>query len=83
MEVSFRSTIKCWPCTSSTSPAFFDYRIRLVILRHIPLLAEQLGKNFVGDNLTPVCVRLLEDDISSIREAAARNLAVRTQISFC
>jgi len=47
------------------------------------LLAEQLGKNFVGDNLTPVCVRLLEDDISSIREAAARNLAVRIQISFC
>lgn len=51
-------------------------RIRLVILQQIPLLAKQLGKSFVGDNLSPICVSMLEDNISSVREAAANNLSV-------
>lgn len=54
----------------------YNFRIRLVIIQHIPPLAKQFGQAFVSERLAPLCVRLLEDDISKIRQAAASNLAV-------
>ena len=49
-------------------------RIRLAIIQHIPLLAKQLGRDFFTDKLSSLCVGWLGDDISTIRQAAAKNL---------
>ncbi len=50
------------------------WRIRLSIIAHMPLLAEQLGQSFFNEKLTSLCVSWLADDISSIRDAAATNV---------
>ena len=58
------------------------YRIRLAIMQHIPHLARQLGKEFFTEKLTSLCVGWLEDDISTIRQAATINLKVRQIIDY-
>jgi len=63
----------------SLLPAILDladdgkWRIRLAVIERIPLLAKQLGSDFFDDRLLGLCVGWLGDDISSIREAAAKN----------
>ena len=48
----------------------------MAIIQQIPRLAKQLGKEFFTEKLTALCVGWLGDDISSIRQAAAKNLKV-------
>ena len=68
--------------SQSLLPAILDlaqdgkWRIRLAIIQHIPLLAEQLGKEFFTEKLSSLCVGWLGDDIASIRRASATNLKV-------
>jgi serine/threonine-protein phosphatase 2A regulatory subunit A len=50
------------------------WRVRLSVISHMPLLAEQLGPTFFNEQFTNLCVSWLADDISSIREAAATNV---------
>ena len=51
------------------------WRIRLSVIAHMPLLAEQLGQVFFNEQkLTSLCVSWLGDEISSVREAAATNV---------
>lgn len=50
------------------------WRIRMAVIERMPLLAKHLGKDFFNDKLLELCVGWLGDDISSIREAAAKNL---------
>ncbi len=49
-------------------------------MQHIPLLANQLGKDFFSEKLTDLCVDWLGDDISTIRTSAAENLKELTNI---
>lgn len=66
--------------SESLLPAILDlaqdgkWRIRMAVIERMPLLAKQLGKDFFNDKLLELCVGWLGDDISSIREAAAKNL---------
>ena len=55
-------------------------RIRLAIIQHIPLLAKQLGQNFFTERLSALCVGWLGDEISTIRQAAAKNLMDLTAV---
>ena len=48
----------------------------MAIIKHVPLLAKQLGKDFFSDRLTAVCVGWLGDDFASVRKAATENLRV-------
>lgn len=48
--------------------------MRLAIVEHIPLLASQLGAEFFQEKLGPQCMKSLEDQVASIREAAAKTL---------
>lgn len=57
-----------------------QFRIRLAIIKHIPLLAKQLGQDFFSEKLSSLCVGWLGDDISSIRQAAATNLRDLTEL---
>ena len=50
------------------------WRVRLAILEHIPLLAAQLGAEFFQEKLGPQCMKWLEDQVASIREAATATL---------
>ena len=61
----------------STPTLFVFARIRLAIIRQIPLLAKQLGKDFFTEKLISLCVGWLGDDIAVIRHAAATNVKVR------
>lgn len=58
----------------------FSPRIRFAIIKHIPLLAEQLGKDFFSEKLASLCVGWLGDDIATIRTAAASNLRDLTKL---
>ena len=75
--------VKTWnrPTALFEMPSFhvasLRSRIRLAIIQQIPLLANQLGKDFFTEKLTALCVGWLGDDIASIRLAAAANLKVR------
>jgi serine/threonine-protein phosphatase 2A regulatory subunit A len=72
--------------TESLLPAILDlaedgkWRIRMAVIERMPLLAKQFGKNFFNDKLLELCVGWLGDDISSIREAAAKNLKELTAL---
>jgi len=72
--------------TQSLLPAILDlaedgkWRIRLAVIERIPLLAKQLGKEFFTDRLLSLCVGWLGGDISSIREAAAKDLKELTAL---
>lgn len=48
--------------------------MRLAIVEHIPLLASQLGTEFFQDKLGPQCMKSLEDQVASIRDATAATL---------
>ena len=66
----------------SSHLASLRFRIRLAMIQQIPLLANQLGKDFFTEKLTALCVGWLGDDIASIRLAAATNLKVRDQSRY-
>lgn len=53
-----------------------NWRVRLAIIQHIPLLAKQLGKEFFEEDvkLSRLCINWLGDMVWSIREAAIYNL---------
>ncbi|KAG5608222.1 hypothetical protein H5410_019503 [Solanum commersonii] len=50
------------------------WRVRLAIIEYIPLLASQLGVGFFDDKLGTLCMQWLQDEVYSIRDAAANNL---------
>ena len=66
------------------------WRVRLAIIEYIPVLAEQIGTNFLfqksdesqggEDLLNSLCLQWLQDAVYSIREAAANNLFRLTEI---
>jgi serine/threonine-protein phosphatase 2A regulatory subunit A len=72
--------------SQSLLPAILDlaedgkWRIRIAVIDRMPLLAKQFGKDFFNDKLLELCVGWLGDDISSIREAAAKNLKELTAL---
>jgi len=51
----------------------------LAIISHVPLLANQLGPDFLQDRLGPQCMMWLHDQVFSIREAATGALEKLTQ----
>ena len=46
------------------------WRVRLAILEHMPLLAEQLGRKMFDDRLNDLCMKWLVDHVYAIRQAA-------------
>jgi len=46
------------------------WRVRLAILEHMPLLAEQLGRKMLDDKLNELCMKWLGDHVFAIRQAA-------------
>lgn len=56
------------------------WRIRLAIIQHVPLLAQQLGVEFFESQLSDLCMSWLGDKVFSIREAATVNLTRLTEI---
>ena len=46
------------------------WRVRLAILEHMPLLAEQLGRKMFDDKLCELCLSWLVDHVFAIRQAA-------------
>lgn len=59
-----------------------NWRVRLAIIAHIPLLARQLGKEFFesSNKLGELCISWLGDSVCSIREAAITNLKKLTEV---
>lgn len=57
-----------------------QWRVRLAIIEHIPLLASQLGVKFFDEKLSGHCMRWLGDTVFSVREAAAHNLKKLTEV---
>lgn len=59
-----------------------NWRVRLAIIGHIPLLARELGREFFKDNkkLGKLCLSWLRDSVYSIREAAIVNLKALTEV---
>jgi serine/threonine-protein phosphatase 2A regulatory subunit A len=59
-----------------------NWRVRLAIIAHIPLLARELGREFFQDNkkLGDLCIAWLRDNVYSIREAAIVNLKSLTEV---
>lgn len=57
-----------------------QWRIRLAIIEHIPLLAKQFGAKFFEEKLLDLCMAWLRDKVFSIREAATTNLQRLTQV---
>jgi len=56
------------------------WRIRLAILKYIPLLARKLGPSLFEKELRDQCIQWLKDSVWSIRIAAAENLKQITAI---
>ena len=50
------------------------WRVRLAIVSHIPLLADQLGKEVFEEKLSELALELLTDKVYAIREAACENI---------
>ena len=57
-----------------------SWRVREAIIDYIPLLAKQLGRPFVDENLRTLCIAWLGDNVYSIRHAAAVNLRKLTEV---
>ncbi len=59
-----------------------NWRVRLAIIAHIPLLAGQLGKEFFERKakLGVLCINWLGDSVCTIREAAITNLKKLTEV---
>ena len=85
-KVSFIMSIE--KLNSELLPAIVDlaedknWRVRLAIIEHIPLLARQLGKEFFEDNskLGELCISWLGDCVYSVREAAISNLKALAEV---
>lgn len=57
-----------------------QWRVRLAIIKYIPLLASQLGVKFFDEKLSTLCMSWLGDTVFSIREAATQNLKKLTEV---
>ncbi|KAI7044906.1 protein phosphatase PP2A regulatory subunit A, partial [Hortaea werneckii] len=57
-----------------------NWRVRLAIIQHIPLLAAQLGVKFFDEKLASLCMSWLGDTVFSIREASTQNLRRLTEV---
>lgn len=59
-----------------------NWRVRLAIIEHMPLLARQLGADFFDGNtkLGSQCMHWLGDCVYSIRDAATINLRALTEV---
>ena len=57
-----------------------QWRVRLAIIKYIPLLASQLGVKFFDEKLSNLCMSWLGDSVFSIREAATQNLKKLTEV---
>ncbi|OSX70754.1 hypothetical protein BU14_0673s0006 [Porphyra umbilicalis] len=59
-----------------------NWRVRLAIIEHMPLLARQLGADFFDGNtkLGSQCMHWLGDCVYSIRDAATVNLRALTEV---
>lgn len=59
-----------------------NWRVRLAIIEHMPLLARQLGADFFDGNtkLGSQCMHWLGDCVYSIRDAATLNLRALTEV---
>ena len=57
-----------------------QWRVRLAIIEHVPLLASQLGVNFFDEKLNSLCMSWLGDTVFSIREASTQNLKKLTEV---
>lgn len=85
-KVSFIMSIE--KLSSELLPAIVDlaedknWRVRLEIINHIPLLARQLGRGFFEEHrkLGDLCISWLGDCVYSIREAAITNLKALTEV---
>jgi len=56
------------------------WRVRLAIIRHIPLLAKQLGPSLFESKLNDLCMSWLADPVFQIRNAATNNLTRLVQV---
>lgn len=52
----------------------------MAIIQQIPLLANQLGRDFFTDKLSSICVNFLVDPIATIRDAATMTLKELTSL---
>lgn len=57
-----------------------QWRVRLAIIEHLPLLASQLGVKFFDEQLSTLCMSWLGDTVFSIREASTQNLKKLTEV---
>ena len=57
-----------------------QWRVRLAIIQHVPLLASQLGVKFFDEKLSRLCMSWLGDTVFSIREASVQNLRKLTEV---
>lgn len=57
-----------------------QWRVRLAIIQHLPLLASQLGVQFFDEKLSSLCMSWLGDTVFSIREASTQNLKKLTEV---
>ncbi|CAJ0928846.1 unnamed protein product, partial [Mesorhabditis belari] len=55
------------------------WRVRLALVTLMPLLAQQLGREFFDEKLLPLCMTWLTDHVHAIREAATNTLKQLTQ----
>mmetsp|Transcript_9695 Transcript_9695/g.16828 ORF Transcript_9695/g.16828 Transcript_9695/m.16828 type:complete len:582 (+) Transcript_9695:62-1807(+) len=72
--------------SSSLLPAIMEladdkqWRVRLAIIEHIPLLAQQLGVDYFDDKLLNLCMSWLGDTVFSIRDAATNTIKRLTEV---
>lgn len=57
-----------------------NWRVRLAIIQHVPLLASQLGVKFFDEKLSSLCMSWLGDTVFSIREASTQNLKKLSEV---
>ena len=57
-----------------------NWRIKLSVVEQYPGLAKQLGEQFFTEKLIPICLKWLNDQVFSIRQAAIKNLTELTKI---
>ena len=50
------------------------WRSKLAIIKHIPLLAEKLGRDIFDEELSKLSISLLKDKVFAIRDKACENL---------
>lgn len=71
--------------SQSLLPAIIDlaadlkWRVRVAIIEHIPMIAQQLGSSFFNERLNTLCMTWLGDNVYSVRRAATENLQKLTE----